>query len=472
MNKTRGPASCSRLAPKIACLSSVLLAASPGRAQEPLVDYDQPTSDRAFVDYARAGANLAFVNWTFWQIAWSRDKDWAPITRSTLKDNLRHGFEWDQDILQTNFFGHPYHGSLQFNSARGAGLSFWESAAYTLAGSMTWELFAEREKPSLNDLAVTTLGGVMLGEIMHRLSSQILDDSEDEGRLSRELMAAAVNPMRGFDRLTTGRAWRNGHRPVRRPVRIALEFGVDRVSMEQEKGELTSSRPAVLLAVDVEYGTLLPAPGERQLGAFDYFELYAATNLFNSQLSGAHVYSHGLLYGVSLPLSVEPRPLQDNDVFGFGMSYEYVGTNFATYSGIGIGPVNHLVLRLNSGRSLRLSVGGDLVPVLGASSTEARSGDRDYNFASGFSPWSGLELRLGKFGEIGLQMRHYIAKVVDGVQGDELIGSLRLWYEVEPLRGLGIGIAPTSVYRRGLYADRDSYWAQQLSAQLYLTVRP
>jgi hypothetical protein len=434
------------------------------------VDYNQPNKTHSFAQYWRAGTNVAFTNWFLWQVAWLRDKDWAPVTRSSLDDNLTAGFGFDQDVLQTNFFGHPYHGGLMYGGARATGLGFWASSAYTAAGSFTWELFAEREHPSLNDLAVTVLGGIMLGEITYRLSSALLDDSAGERRLWRELGAAAVSPMRGLDRVTTGAAWRAGPRGVRRPMRVELELGIDRVSVRQEQASATPTRPALLFAVDVDYGNLLPAGDESTLAPFEFFELYAATNLFNSELSGAHVYSSGLLFGLSLPLSRGdmPRLLSDNDVLGFGMSYEYVGTNFTTYSGIGLGPQNHLMLRLGSRRSLRLSVGVDFVPVLGATSTEAGSSERDYNFATGFSPWSGVELLMNRYGELGLQMRHYVATVIDGEKGDELIGSTRLWYEVELLSGFGLGFAPTLVYRRGQYERRDSYSAQQLSAQFYL----
>jgi hypothetical protein len=231
----------------------------------------------------------------------------------------------------------------------------------------------------------------------------------------------------------------------------------------------------VLFAADVEYGSLLPRPGRSTLSPFEFFELYAAANLFNSQLSGAHVYSTGLLFGWSRTLSPPERSryLSDNNVLGLGMSYEYVGTNFTTYSGVGVGIHNHLVLRLGSRRSLRISVGGDFVPMLGATSTAVADlyVDRDYNFAAGFSPWSGVEMLLGDYGAWGLQMRHYIATVIHGEDGDELIGSTRLWYEVDLFRGFGLGLAPTLVYRRGQYEQRESYSAQQLSAQLYVTLK-
>jgi Domain of unknown function (DUF3943) len=438
-----------------------------------VVDYNLPTETHSFTQRVRAATNVLFVNWALWQNAWLRDKDWAPVTRASLLDNLKSGFELDQDVLQTNFFGHPYHGGMMFNGARATGLGFWEASLYTAAGSFTWELFAEREKPSLNDLAVTTLGGIMLGEITHRLSSEILDDSAEEGRLWRELGAAAVSPVRGLDRVATGRAWQSGPRGVKNPLSVELELGADRVTLSGDESQIKPLRPAVLFAADVEYGNLLPREGASAFAPFEFFELYAAANLFNSLLSGAHVYSSALLFGWSIPLSDPARPklLSDNDVVGFGMSYEYVGTNFATYSAIGIGPHNHLVLRLGSRRSLRLSVGADFVPLLGATSTEAGDSERDYNFAAGFSPWSGVEMRLGKYGELGLQMRHYVANVIDGEAGRELIGSTRIWYEIDLLRGFGLGFAPTLVYRRGQYEQRDSYSAQQLSAQVYVTAK-
>jgi hypothetical protein len=119
------------------------------------VDYNQPSEAHSFEQYWRAGTNVVFTNWFIWQVAWLRDKDWVPVTRSSLGDNLKAGFEFDQDVLQTNFFGHPYHGGLMYGGARATGLGFWASSVYTAAGSFTSELFAEREKPSFNDLAVT-----------------------------------------------------------------------------------------------------------------------------------------------------------------------------------------------------------------------------------------------------------------------------------------------------------------------------
>lgn len=430
-------------------------------------DYDAPDPTRTGLDYARAAANVLLVNWVIWQIAWARNKDWAPITRDTISRNLRAGFPFDHDMLPTNFFGHPYHGSLLFNAARGAGLSFWESSLHAVGGSLMWELFAEREPPSSNDLVATGLGGVLLGEITHRLSSQLLDDSRSGApRLFRELGATLVNPVRGFDRLGTAHAWQTGPPPVRIPVRLRLHAGGDRVQVEEQQEQVDTPEPALVFGADVEYGELRARSGRNTLRPFEFFELYAGVNVFRSDVSGVNAHAYGLLYGADVPLSGG----RDNSVFGVAMNYEFVGTNFTTYSGVSAGIVNHLVLRFG-GQEARFAAGLDVVPILGATST-ADDTERGYNFASGMSPWTGVELRMGRRGDLGLRMRHYVAVVVEGEPGYEFVGATRLWYELPVWNGLGFGVAPTLVYRRGEYSRHEDYAAQQVSTQAYVFYQP
>ena len=83
---------------------------------------------------------------------------------------------WDNDKFSTNLFAHPYHGNLYYNSARGNGLSFWQSAPYALGGSLMWEFMGEVEPPAINDILATTMGGICFGEISHRISHLLLND--------------------------------------------------------------------------------------------------------------------------------------------------------------------------------------------------------------------------------------------------------------------------------------------------------
>ena len=105
-------------------------------------------------------------------------EDFAKISFQTIRDNINTGFVWDNDQFSTNLFAHPYHGNLYYNTARSNGLNFWESAPYAFGGSLMWEVVAENEPPSMNDLIATTMGGIALGEFTYRMSSLVLDDSK------------------------------------------------------------------------------------------------------------------------------------------------------------------------------------------------------------------------------------------------------------------------------------------------------
>ena len=75
---------------------------------------------------------------------WALNSDFAQTTLNSLKHNFTDGMVWDNDFFVTNMFAHPYHGNLYFNAARTNGLSFWESAPYSLLGSAMWSSWARR----------------------------------------------------------------------------------------------------------------------------------------------------------------------------------------------------------------------------------------------------------------------------------------------------------------------------------------
>ena len=133
------------------------------------------------------------------------DDSTALVTFDSWKRNVVQGMEWDRDAFQTNMWAHPYHGAMYFNSARGNGYDFWQSSAFSWGGSFLWEMFGEANRPAINDWMATALGGVALGESLHRFSTMIWDNSATGfGRTMRELGGFLVNPMGGFNRLVRG----------------------------------------------------------------------------------------------------------------------------------------------------------------------------------------------------------------------------------------------------------------------------
>ena len=76
----------------------------------------------------------------------------------------------DNDLAVINYIGHPYQGSFYYNAVRSQGARIWQSSLFTIMQSVVWEYVWEGglEQPSIQDLIVTPLGGIILGELSHR----------------------------------------------------------------------------------------------------------------------------------------------------------------------------------------------------------------------------------------------------------------------------------------------------------------
>lgn len=157
-----------------------------------------------------AAGTGVLINTSVWAVdKWILKRDYSSKGWSTIKDNWEKGFVWDTDGFYTNFFAHPYHGALYYNAAKGYGCNFLESSLLTFLGSMEWEMIAESDYPSPNDVFSTTFGGMAVGEVTHRISNLILNNKRRGfNRVMRELLFTAVNPAGGLVRLSKGDMWK------------------------------------------------------------------------------------------------------------------------------------------------------------------------------------------------------------------------------------------------------------------------
>jgi hypothetical protein len=107
---------------------------------------------------------------------------------------------WDDDLWVHNYVGHPYGGSLYYNTVRCRGGGVFESFLFSTSMSMMWEYGFEAvaERPSIQDLFITPILGSLLGELTHHMAVRMKAD----GCSGLEKLAIAVlNPM---DALLTG----------------------------------------------------------------------------------------------------------------------------------------------------------------------------------------------------------------------------------------------------------------------------
>ena len=233
--------------------------------------------------FGQSSASIMGVNFGIWSFnRFVMKEDFAYINKHTIRENLKHGFVWDNDNLDTNMFFHPYHGNLYFNAARSNGYDFWQSGLFALGGSALWELFMENEYPSANDIVATPIGGMALGETLYRLSDLILDDrSMGSERTGREMAVFLVSPMRGLTRVINGDIWRHRSTSGRQfgIPDLCVSFSVGARVLELEK-EILDRGVGIASQVEVEYGDRFNAESEKP---YDFFTMGVGLNIQKSQ---------------------------------------------------------------------------------------------------------------------------------------------------------------------------------------------
>ncbi len=143
-----------------------------------------------------------------------RNANFNQISPRSWWANLEEGLTYDDNQFKTNQFIHPFNGSCYYNAARSNGLGFWPSYAVGLIGAFHWEWMGETHPMSFNDLISTGIGGAAMGETVYRFSSMLLDnEATGSGRFWREAGGFIVDPVRGFNRLVSGRAWKVAPNP-------------------------------------------------------------------------------------------------------------------------------------------------------------------------------------------------------------------------------------------------------------------
>jgi hypothetical protein len=211
-------------------------------------------------------------------LAWNRfvlQKEMGMVSWETWKDNLDRGFAYDPDKFVTNMLSHPQHGGLYYGAARANGLNLYESFLFTALGSLTWEYFGEKSRPSTNDLIITSLSGVSAGETSYRLSDLVFDETATGfSRFLHEFAGLAISPGRSFQRILSGDAWRVGPNPEgTKPEALRADLLGGWLGVRSERpDEPVKKDGRGTVGWDVRYGD----PFEKDLGKpFSTFRLLA-----------------------------------------------------------------------------------------------------------------------------------------------------------------------------------------------------
>ncbi len=289
--------------------AGLLLPGDPQAAENPPPVATQP---KRFLPAATGVVLLEVLPWAFDRYV--NKEGFSYISFETIKENFKTGFKYDRDAFRVNQSSHPYHGGLFFDSARSNGYGFWESGLFAMAGSLIWECCMENTPPSINDFVNTTLGGMARGEVAHRASVLILDNTAGgANRLWREIAAGIINPVGAINRLLRGEMTRDFPNPDDRfpsGFNLSVDGGYRRTSGE---GDLLDQG---FLSVSALYGN--PFAGDIR-HPFDTFWVGIDVNYPGGTFI-SRIEERGILKGWELTDSSSPA----RHIFGFSQEYEYL----------------------------------------------------------------------------------------------------------------------------------------------------
>lgn len=360
--------------------------------------------------------------------------DWPASSISDWKNNIKNGWEWDSDKFGINFIGHPHSGNYYFNIARSNGYSFWGSLPFAIEGSLTWEYLGENTRPSINDVINTPISGMFLGEIIYRISSNILDDrTRGRERVWREIFAALIDPPRGLNRLTQGKMFRVTPKEVyqKEPLNVTFFAGIHKVNNKVGKDNLfgTGSNNAIV-HIQFDYGDPFET---RDRKAFDLFRLRIELGYG----SDVHIIDNVNGYGILFGKNVKPNRLL---VGGF-QHFDYWRNNIFEVGALGYGgglisriPVRH---HSNIYSAIHLAI----VPLAGNNTRFGpdTSEFRHYNFGGGMEAKMEETFNLNDWATLGFTGFYYWIHTYNGLPGNSLVGILKPVITVKLYKNLRIG---------------------------------
>lgn len=198
---------------------------------------------------------------------------------------------FDNNFFDTNATSHPKAGVSYYLIGRGNNLSMPESLLWSIAASTVWEYAIEfREVPSVNDLIVTPLCGLSIGEPLYQFSRFFARSADS---LVFDSLAGLLSPINALNDLIDG--------DEDKPRAVALGpagLAADNVHrFDLRLGVASNVLDDVAQRTEMDFraeGYLNNIPGFGQPGAFSR-RIYAGEV---SQLSGRLSTSSGRVVGV------------------------------------------------------------------------------------------------------------------------------------------------------------------------------
>jgi hypothetical protein len=455
----------------LAALVVTAVLAAPLRAQVPAPADSaiarRPRPHAALAVLEGFGLNLGINRFDAW-VRNVHDRDgvaWARVTPASWASNIRHGWAWDTDAFPTNMFAHPYHGSMYFNAGRANGLDFWESAPLAFLGSLQWEYFGEVYQPSLNDLYNTGFGGIVLGEVYHRLGELVRDNGRHGvGRVLRELAALPLDPIGGLDRLLSGRFTRVGpNSPDRKPGFLGLVVqagGRLAVDSGATKRGYSSS-----FVVDLDYGDAFRQPYAKP---FDVFRVRLQVSPDGGGVNILRVW--GRLWALELT----PTFVRSRHILTVNQKTEYVSSPAYKFGGqsVEVGLVSGFAVARGVDLRTEVYAEGLMLGAVDARNTGTPGSERTYDFGPGGGLIAAATLHVGGTPVLSARWHGAYIHSVSGSPADHYTQFAAVESMLPVTHTVGIGAYAGWYQRRSTYRGQLGVATRFPEARVFLTWQP
>jgi len=297
------------------------------KSAEKSAEESAPLKRNIFTDAGYASLNMVTSNVFLNLSSRMADAGFAGMTFQDMWKNLStNRWIWeDGDRFLVNQFGHPYHGSTYFASARINGFNFYESIIFAPLGSLVWEVLLEPE-PSVNDFITTTVGGIAVGEMLHRLFLEV-DSSPSVGA---KIGGFFVSPFSSFNKIYNRPARATGGGNI---YSASVKSGIEKTFAffpGHEKQADSWKYPGVYVNIDVTYGNPFI---QQSKTPYEHFDLYAGvtTNLASYHMA---VISDGYMFSFN--------PVQTDKAFtstGLSMHFDFFNATNDLIDNLGYGNI-------------------------------------------------------------------------------------------------------------------------------------
>ena len=422
------------------------------RAKE--LDFNQETHDKynpksgIWLPLAESlGFNLLIGNYN----RYVTESHFAQISFSSIKNNFTHGFDWDADDLYTNFWRHPYQGSIYYNTARSNGFGYFESMAVTLFGSLQWEFFMEIEPAAVNDVILTTFAGAMVGEAFYRLSNHIIDEtSTGFERFLREGSLTFFNPGRFVNRTARGRLLRKMNERIyqRKKYFANIKVGINKLNIIKS---YQHNQKSIYLRFTLNYDDPFT---KKRIKPFDHFNLSTIVNP-----TEVNVFSYFRLFSILHGRKYVSTKHKSEVIFGFFQNFDYIQNDIYQIGSLDLSVGIIFKRKLRKETLITGSFTFGAIPMAGVNSQYAKyflvdslNMSRDYNLGGGLTYKIDLAFHIPY---ITLQA-HYTMWYINtyhGAKGTELIGIFEPVIRVNILKRISFGMQATIYHRKAEYRD-------------------